>query len=147
MRGALDRRGAGDAISGVSDGAQDLTGIWYGRYEAVGRAEANTFIANLTDDSGTLSGIITEPDTTGRATVRRAFVSGSRTGSSVAFVKQYDGAVLAHAVRYFGVVNGDATQIGGRWQIVREHGVFTMEREKFSVADIAEEQEVEEVVR
>ena len=131
----------------MSDGAQDLTGIWYGRYEAIGYPEVNTFIANLTDDYGALSGTITEPDTGGSATVRRAFVGGSRTGSNVTFVKQYDGAVLAHAVRYFGVVNGDATQISGRWQIVRERGVFTMEREKFSVADIVEEQEVEEVGR
>jgi hypothetical protein len=131
----------------VSDGAQDLTGIWYGRYEAVGYPETNTFIANLTDDDGALSGTITEPDTNGSAAVRRAFVKGSRTGTNVLFVKQYDGAVLAHAVRYFGVVNGDSTQISGRWQIVRERGVFTMEREKFAVADIAEEQDVEEIVR
>jgi len=129
----------------VSESTDDLTGIWYGRYDAVGRAETNTFIANLSDDGGTLSGTITEPDTSGETEVRRAFVSGARTGSQVMFVKQYDGAVLAHAVRYFGVVNGDATQIAGRWQIVRELGVFTMEREKFSTAQIEQEEEVEAV--
>ena len=74
--------------------------------------------------------------------MRRAFVSGGRNGPELHFVKQYDGGALAHAVRYSGQINGDATEISGTWVIVRHHGIFTMRREKFSVIDLEEEAEM-----
>jgi len=129
----------------MSDDPQNLAGIWYGRYDASGFAETNTFVAQLDDRDGAISGTITEPDTSGQSDLRRAFVSGNRTGSHLQFVKQYDGGVLAHAVRYAGEINADATEVSGHWVIVRHHGIFTMRREKFSAADLEREEELEVV--
>jgi hypothetical protein len=127
----------------VSEDPQNLGGVWYGRYDALGYADTNNFVARLDDDGGTISGTITEPDTSGVGGVRRAFVTGSRSGSGLRFVKQYDGGAAAHAVRYSGQVNADATEISGVWIIVRNHGVFTMRREKFSETDLEREEERE----
>jgi hypothetical protein len=125
----------------------DLTGIWYGRYDASGYNETNSFIANIEESGGLVSGTITEPDSTGQAVARRAFVSGRRAGPAVEFTKQYDGGVFAHAVRYWGMVNEDGTEIAGRWIIVRHGGTFVMSREKFSAEELEEEREVELTVR
>ena len=128
----------------MSNDAQDLTGIWYGRYDASGYTETNSFIAHLEQRGGVLSGNITEPDTEGPRMVRRAFVSGRRAGAAIEFTKQYDGGALAHAVRYWGLVNDDATEIAGRWLIVSPYqGTFVMTREKFSIEELEEEREVE----
>jgi hypothetical protein len=124
----------------MSDDRQDLTGVWYGRDDASGYDETNGFIAQIEEHAGALSGIITEPDTTGQTGVRRAFVSGMRTCGVMEFVKQYDGGAMAHAVRYFGEINRDATEITGGWVIVQHGGTFVMEREKFSVEELEEEE-------
>ena len=50
---------------------------------------------------------------------------------------------MAHAVRYSGQINSDATEISGTWIIVRHHGIFTMRREKFAEIDLEREEEVE----
>ena len=75
--------------------------------------------------------------------MRRAFVSGSRNGSGLRFVKQYDGGALAHAVRYSGQINSDATDISGTWIIVSHPGIFTMRREKFAEIGLERKEEVE----
>jgi len=122
---------------------ENLTGIWYGRYVAATHDEVNGFIAHLEEVGGILSGVITEPDTTGQVDVRRAYVSGRRAGAAIEFTKQYDGGALAHAVRYWGLVNEDATEIGGRWRIVYDHGSFVMSREKFRAEELEEAEDVE----
>ena len=127
----------------MSDDPRNLTGVWYGRYDALSYAETNTFLAHLVDDQGALSGTITEPDTGGGDDMRRAFVSGSRSGSRLQFVKQYDGRAFAHSVHYQGEVNADATEVSGVWMIRTWHGVFTMRREKFSATDLEREEELE----
>ena len=127
----------------MGDGARNLTGVWYGRYDATAYPETNTFIAQLTDNGGVISGTITEPDTTGQADIRRAFVSGRHAGPAIEFTKQYDGGVLAHAVRYWGLVNDQASEISGRWIIVREQGTFVMTRETFAAEELEDEREVE----
>ena len=127
----------------MSDDPRNIGGIWYGRYDALGFPETNSFVAHLDDDNGAISGTITEPDTKGGHGVRRAFVSGDRSGTELRFVKQYDGGALAHAVRYMGEINADATEVSGVWVIVRHHGIFTMRREKFSELDLEREEEVE----
>jgi hypothetical protein len=127
----------------VSDDPQNLGGVWYGRYDARGHADTNNFVARLDDNGGAISGTITEPDTSGGTGVRRAFVSGTRSASGLRFVKQYDGGALAHAVRYSGQINSDATEISGTWIIVNHHGIFTIRREKFAEIDLEREEEVE----
>ncbi len=128
-------------------GDLDVTGVWYGRYEAFGHHEVNGFIAVLEDAGGAISGVITEPDTSGQAEVRRAYVDGQRSGAGVRFVKQYDGAMAAHAVRYSGRMSADGTEIRGTWLIVRSAGLFVMTREKFDAKALEEEREVELTVR
>lgn len=126
----------------------NLTGVWYGRYVAHSHDETNRFIAALEDHAGVITGTITEPDSEGFADIRRAHVSGARGGSSLTFVKQYDGAIYAHALRYDGAVNDDATEISGTWSMVGAHGGFVMEREKFGAAELEDVEEIElEVLR
>jgi len=127
--------------------ARDLTGVWYGRYEAIGVVEVNSFIARLDDVGGAVTGMISEPHGVDGAAIRRAFVDGRRTGAQVDFVKQYDGEVFAHAVRYSGLIDDDATEIVGCWSIVRHNGTFVMRREKFSREELGEEEAVDLTVR
>lgn len=108
----------------------NLAGVWYGRYDGTTDVASNRFIALLTDDDGALGGSISEPDDLGSAALRRAFVRGRRGGRAVRFVKQYDGAILAHAVDYDGVVDETATVISGRWSFAAYAGTFVMERDE-----------------
>jgi hypothetical protein len=125
--------------------SESLTGVWYGRYSAVTHHEINSFIAVIDDWSGTLVGAITEPEDIGFDGIRRATVSGRRSGAQVDFVKQYDGAVYDHAVHYSGTVNDDATEIGGSWEVPGSgRGGFVMTREKFTVEELEGEIEVRE---
>ena len=124
---------------------QDLTGVWYGRYDADVWDETNGFIALLEEGGGALSGVITERDTTGTADVRRALVSGHRDGSAVAFVKQYDGTGgHDHAIDYSGQVDAEGLEMTGIWWQRGGRGRFVMEREKFSEEALEAEEEVEE---
>ncbi|QIG80136.1 hypothetical protein [Stakelama tenebrarum] len=124
---------------------RDLTGVWYGRYEAELWDEKNGFIAHLEELGGAVNGTITERDTTGAVAIRRAEVHGTRSGATVQFVKQYDGTGgHVHAIRYSGRVDDEGTRITGGWQIAWARGSFTMEREKFD-ADLLEAEDAEEV--
>jgi len=49
-----------------------------------------------------------------------ATLSGGRQGNSITFVKSYDGGAgpdYQNPVAYEGALNGDATEIEGRWRI------------------------------
>lgn len=122
----------------------DLTGCWYGSYAATDYTEANRFIALIEDSGGSVVGRISEPDDLGLAEVRHATLSGRRSGTAVAFVKQYDGGVLAHAVDYQGTLNEDATVLRGGWSFGDYRGAFVMEREVFSTEELEDGLEVEE---
>ena len=120
----------------------DLTGCWYGRYAGTEGIESNRFIALIEESGGSLTGSISEPDELGLADVRHASVSGRRSGGEVAFTKQYDGAVLAHAVNYAGKLNEDATLLQGGWSFEGYAGEFVMERELFTTEELEDEAEV-----
>lgn len=124
----------------------DVSGVWYGRYFASSaEVEENSFIANLEELAGEVSGTITEPDTTGAEEIRRAFVDGSRTGTQLRFTKQYDPAgALAHSVAYAGTINDDGTEISGEWRFSGYHGSFVMNREVFTVEELDEEAAIDE---
>ncbi|MBX3594569.1 hypothetical protein [Sphingomonas sp.] len=124
---------------------RDLSGVWYGRYFATSwGVEENSFIAHLEDEGGAFVGTITEPDTTGAADIRRAFIDGSRSGASLRFTKQYDPAgPLAHAVAYSGTVTDDGTEVTGEWRFSGYHGSFVMCREIFSYDELEERAETE----
>ncbi len=121
----------------------DLSGVWYGSYAADRDDQANSFIAVLEERHGALTGTITEPDDSGQVDVRRASVAGQRGGTTIAFVKQYDGrGGWNHAVHYTGQVDGEGTQVAGRWIVEGMTGSFTMQREKFSVEELEAEEEI-----
>lgn len=123
---------------------QDVTGVWYGRYEAEQWDEKNGFIAVLEETGGAVSGVITERDTEWQVEIRRALVSGAREGATLRFVKQYDGTGgHSHAIDYAGTIDGEGTEIGGRWTQKWSSGRFVMEREKFSEAALEAEEEAE----
>lgn len=122
---------------------RDVTGVWYGRYEAGHWDEKNGFIATLEEAGGAFDGVITERDDDG-VRIRRAVVSGRRTGDQVHFVKQYDGSCdFFHAVTYSGHIDAEGTEIGGAWVVPGGYGRFVMEREKFDVAELEAEEEAE----
>lgn len=122
---------------------RDVTGVWYGRYDAEHWDEKNGFIALLEEFGGAVSGVITEQDTSSGGGVRRALVSGSRTGDALRFTKQYDGTGgHVHAVNYSGRIDGEGREIGGAWTLPGGWGRFVMEREKFDTAALDAEEAV-----
>ena len=70
---------------------------------------------------GGLYGTTHEPDSTGAGSGQMllAQLAGSRNASAVAFVKTYDNPESGYyyPVAYGGALNGDATEIEGRWTI------------------------------
>ncbi|WP_343518982.1 hypothetical protein [Sphingomonas sp.] len=125
---------------------RDVGGVWYGRYfSSSWEVEENSFIAHLDETGGAVTGTITEPDTTGAADIRRAFVDGSRTGDQLRFTKQYDPAgALAHSVAYAGTINEDGTEVSGEWRFSGYHGSFVMHREAFAIEELDEQAAVDE---
>jgi hypothetical protein len=124
--------------------ARDVTGVWYGRYVGATDPQENSSIAVLEEQAGAFDGTITEPDDEGGGGIRRAHVTGRRTGSTLVFVKQYDGSNgWGHAVRYAGSIDGEGTEISGSWKLDWVFGSFVMEREKFSEAELDEAVEAE----
>lgn len=126
---------------------QDVTGVWYGRYEADQWDETNGFIAVLEEAGGTVTGVITERDTDGLApagAIRRALVSGHRDSGALIFIKQYDGTGgHDHAIDYAGQIDAEGLEVTGKWAQPFSSGGFVMEREKFSEAALEAEEEAE----
>jgi len=126
---------------------RDLTGVWYGAWTATHPVYPNSFIANLVERHGQVSGWITEPDVRRRPAIFRAFVEGARAGPEVRFVKQYDGSGrLLHSVLYTGRVNGTGTEVTGIWHFSTHSGSFTMQRESFTAEELEEREEVSEQI-
>ena len=111
---------------------QSLTGAWQGLYSYPAYREPVYFVATLIQAGAMLSGIIQEAEVgrSGAPLKLMAYVSGSRAGSAIAFAKTYDGrGGWEHAVQYDGTLNGDATEIEGRWEIKNDwSGRFLMIR-------------------
>ena len=121
---------------------QDVTGVWYGRYEADQWDEHNDFIAVLEEHGGMVSGVITERDTSGLAEIRRALVTGHRDSATLIFVKQYDGTGgHDHAIDYAGRIDAEGLEVTGKWAQPFSSGGFVMEREKFSAEALEAEEE------
>ena len=101
-------------------GASDtLSGSWTGRYDYdnIALGAPVSFDAVLTETAGTLRGEVVEPNTFRQEATDTllAVLSGTRSGSSVTFVKTYtDFDEDDHPV-YTGQINATATRITGRW--------------------------------
>jgi hypothetical protein len=114
-----ERGGAGEA---------NLTGVWNGLY-TYPNGRSTSFVATLIDSGGSLSGTTHEPGTLGGTLY--ASLIGSRNNSAVGFTKTYDRGGLFHRkpILYEGALNGDATEIEGRWTIKKAwSGKFMMVR-------------------
>jgi hypothetical protein len=75
-------------------------------------------VATVIDSGRALSGSTHEPNVLGAGTLV-ASLAGSRHQGAVSFIKTYDkaGPQYEYPIRYEGVLNGDATEIEGRWLI------------------------------
>ncbi len=129
--------------------ADDLSGGWDGIYNYPRGMRPNAFTATLRDSGGLLAGEVSEPsqDPQDHGAILHALLEGSREGSAVRFVKTYDAPSRSHyAVIYTGTVNGEGTEISGRWDIPGVwSGTFIMVRHVG--AEDAAETRVEEIVR
>jgi hypothetical protein len=128
----------------------DLTGVWDGTYiqPSVGMV---TFLVTLIETGGALTGSVTEPCmTTGcPVSTHNASISGQRSGSAVSFVKTYEPPGYGYdRVFYEGAVNGDATEISGRWRVgAALSGSFLMVRSTRTAESVAAEEQAKEPVR
>jgi hypothetical protein len=117
-------------------GEQNLTGIWNGLY-TYPNGRSTSFVATLIDSGGSLSGTTHEPGSLG-GTLYASLV-GSRNDSAVGFTKTYDRRGLLHRkpIIYEGTLNGDATEIEGRWTIKKVwSGKFMMVRSGSQAASV-----------
>jgi hypothetical protein len=109
-----------------------LTGIWHGLYTYADFPEPVYFIAMLIHSGTSITGTTHESEVgeTGAPLTLFAMIDGSASGSSVTFTKTYDGSGgWAHSVAYDGELNGERTEIEGRWTISdRASGRFLMIR-------------------
>jgi hypothetical protein len=105
---------------GEANGPKSLTGVWNGLY-SYSSGLSVSFVATLIDSGSLLSGATHEPNVLGTSSgsTLTALLSGGRRASAISFVKTYDEAGPSHyyPVNYEGVLNGEATEIEGRWRI------------------------------
>ena len=115
----------------TSDDGKDLSGAWSGAYFYSGYPESVSFVALLIDAGTQLSGSIHEYEgvISERRILLHATVDGRHNGSTVSFLKTYDGTGgWKHSVGYDGSVNGDASEIEGQWYVDGHSGRFIMIR-------------------
>jgi len=128
-------------------GGENLTGVWQGLY-SYAYGQSVSFVATLIDTGASFSGMVHEPSVYGGDTIF-ATLGGTRQGSAVSFLKTYEksaGPEYASSVQYEGALNGDATEIEGRWtiRVFSLSGKFLMIRSAGKAAEV--EQKVSEQV-
>ena len=129
-------------------GDHDLSGRWSGLYNYPDGGPPTIFEADLRESAGLLTGTTTELADSGDLYGQTigAVIDGRRVGSSVAFLKMYDGASPDHdVVRYEGALDPDGNEIEGIW-IIPEiwSGTFLMMRAR--AEQVEKEAEIEEKV-
>ena len=99
-------------------GEQNLTGVWHGLYSYPDGVSVS-FVATLIESGSSLNGSTHEPSVLGDGQTVNATLSGSRQQSLITFVKTYTGARFFYrdSIDYDGTLNGDGTEIEGRWSI------------------------------
>ena len=126
----------------------DLSGRWTGIFNYPGPLPPVSFEAELHDQDGSITGMISEPaeGPHGTAGTLHSIVDGSCEGSAVSFSKIYeDEERMPEPVFYSGTVQPDGYEISGRWEIPGHwSGTFLMVR-KPGEAEAAEVEAAEEV--
>lgn len=116
----------------MPDKRLNISGLWLGSFAYPASLGPTTpFLARIVDEGGKLSGDILEPNTIGSSSEQlQSFISGTRQGAAVDWVKAYDGASdAAHAVDYVGWLSGDGMSVTGVWSLADLDGPFEMHRE------------------
>ena len=111
-------------------GEQDLSGKWSGIYNYPSLFPANSFEAELRDEGGIVTGIITQPREyfEGPGPPQQAVIEGRRDGGIVSFVKFYDD-LNRPTPHYRGTVRPGGDEIEGQWTIEGHwSGTFLMIR-------------------
>lgn len=124
----------------------DLSGRWTGMFNYPGPFPPVGFEAELRDQGGSVTGMITEPDeSSDGAGTLHSIVDGSHEGGAVSFTKIYeDEERMPEPVFYNGAVQPDGNEISGHWEITGHwSGTFLMVRNP-GVAEAAEEKAGEE---
>jgi hypothetical protein len=112
----------------MDDRRYDLSGTWQGLYYYREAGEPVAFVAVVIDAGGSFGGTTHERCSAWEAPggYLYATLSGQHGGSSVTFMKTYDGTGgWEHSVGYEGTINEDGTEITGQWQLHDEGGVWT----------------------
>ena len=115
----------------MSDEAEyDLSGHWTGIYSYPSLYPPNTFEAVIRDAGGLVTGVITQPrefmEPAGPP--QQAVIDGSRTGSTLRFIKIYDDLSRA-TPHYNGAIQPGGDEIEGEWTIPGDwSGTFLMIR-------------------
>lgn len=107
--------------------SDSLSGSWTGRYDYdnITLGTPVSFDAVLKEIGGTLYGEVVEPNTFRKEATDTllAVLSGTRSGSSVQFVKTYTDFEETDHPTYEGQVNPSATRITGRWYFPNMPGI------------------------
>jgi hypothetical protein len=113
---------------------EDLSGSWDGLYSYPRDLAPVSFVADLKETGGWFTGTTRETATNGSASgeILGATLQGRRSGSSVKFLKLYDGSAPGYdSVAYEGSVSADGTEIDGRWTAIGNwSGTFLMIRSR-----------------
>jgi hypothetical protein len=97
-----------------------LTGVWHGLYSYQAFLEPVYFVATLISSGQSFSGMTHEAAIGRMGTPLTLFagLDGAIAGSSVTFLKTYDGSGgWSHTVNYDGTLSGDRTEIDGTWTV------------------------------
>lgn len=113
-----------------SENSLSLTGVWHGLYTYPSHPHMpeSHFVCVLIDVGGALSGTIHEDMQQYRqpSVKANASVDGHHSGTTVAFVKTYDGTGgQSHSVQYIGLVSGERDEIEGDWHVQNWLGRFS----------------------
>jgi hypothetical protein len=111
---------SGAAMRAAMQDKSNLTGIWHGLYSYPVQALPVYFVATIIAAGGYVSGSTHEAVKGSRGAPLTVFagLDGSRRGSSIEFVKTYDGTGgWKHSVRYEGTLNSEGTEIEGFWTL------------------------------
>jgi hypothetical protein len=133
-------------VSDEQGGADNLSGRWHGFYSYPDPGPPIAFEADLHESAGSLTGTTTELSDYGEThgQILHAVLDGRRDGSSISFLKMYDGVSPDHdVVRYEGTLDAEENEIEGIWVVPGIwSGRFLMVRARGEA--VAEEAKVEE---
>ncbi|WP_417620545.1 hypothetical protein [Parasphingorhabdus sp.] len=118
-----------------------MTGHWVGVFGYPGVFQETAFQAKITENCGHISGEVSETE---RGQFLTARLNGSRSGSTVSFLKLYDISNEEYDdIAYEGTLSVDGRQLSGTWIIHGNwSGDFVMTRANRSSQSVAIEETV-----